>query len=114
ISWLLLVDRVLEGVLLYPFADPGSEMFESKGLLRLAPLTATTIKSLYSLPYSILAHPEIDSVIISEESTPGLAAQNSAIWSRLLSVVPSFLPEALPLKVQYNPAVSLTEKLQLV
>ena len=56
---------------------------------------------------------DIDSLIMSEDNAPVLFAQNSAIWSRLLPVVPSFLPDTPALSVQDRPAVSETEKVQL-
>src|SRR6266571_3140408 len=108
----LLVDMVADGRLLLPLVDPGSELLESKGLLKLAPLIPNTISPLYSPPKEP-AHPEIDSVIMSEESLFVLLAQNSPSWSRFpVPGVPSFLPDALPLSVQERPAVSVTLKVQ--
>lgn len=46
----LLVETVVEGAGLLPKAELGREVLGSKGLLRLAPLTAKTCKPLYSPP----------------------------------------------------------------
>ena len=46
----LLVDIVADGRLLLPLVDPGSELLESKGLLKLAPLIPITMSPLYSPP----------------------------------------------------------------
>ena len=73
------MDNVTDGVLLLLLADPGNDAFGSNGVLKLAPLTPKASNPLYSPPYCVLAQPEMDSVIVSDESALLLFAQNSAI-----------------------------------
>ncbi len=113
-SFELLVDIPAEGELPYELAFPGRPVLGSKGLLKLAPDMPNTISPLYSPPYSVLAQPDIDSVMLSEDNVPVLLAQNSASWSLSVPVVPSFLPETLALSVHESPAESETENVQTV
>lgn len=76
-SFELLVDIRTTGVLLYELFVPGIDRLGSKGLLKLAPLMPKTISALYSPPYSMLAHPVIDSVTLSEDNWLDALAQNS-------------------------------------
>jgi len=110
----LLVDTCREAVVPKPFAVAGGERLESNGVLVLAPLTPKAINPLYSPPYWKLAQPEIDSVMVSLFNGFELTAQNSAIWSLLVPVVPSLRPEACALSDQASPAESDTENVQLV
>src|SRR5437867_13100399 len=110
----LLVDIRAAGVALRPLTDAATEPLGSKGSWECAPLIPKTMNPLYSPPYSELARPSMDSVTLSEDNRLGLLAQNSAIWSLSLPVVPSFLPDTVALISQESPAVSWTEKEQLV